>query len=101
MPIEDIILKYKNKIIENMDKKKEKEMKELEDAKEKETEDEAGTYLKKYLPLGILNNKCLIFLFYLVTSNDACGSSSSSSSVTVTGTYYYYLHYLSYFYISI
>lgn len=45
MPIEDIILKYKNKIIENMDKKKEKEMKELEDAKEKETEDAASTCL--------------------------------------------------------
>ncbi|CAH1721614.1 unnamed protein product [Aphis gossypii] len=60
MPIEDIILKYKNKIIENMDKKKEKEMKELEDAKEKETEDAA------------------------ITRNDACGSSSSSSNITVT-----------------
>jgi len=41
-----------------------------------------------------------IFIFYLVTRNDACGSSSSSSSVTVSGTYYY-LHYLSNFYLSI
>jgi len=65
MPIEDIILKYKNKIIENMDKKKEKEMKELEDAKEKETEDAASMCLKKDLPLGMLNNICLIFLFFI------------------------------------
>lgn len=63
MPIEDILLKYKNKIIENMDKKREKEMKELEDAKERETEDKASTYLKKDLLPSMLNNN--FFFFFL------------------------------------
>lgn len=85
MPIEDIILKYKNKIIE-MDQNKEKRI-------SRESEDEPSSSkessISKPESSGMLDNNCLLekyvnvlLLWYLVESNDACGSSSS-----VTGIY--------------
>ncbi|XP_001943328.1 probable protein phosphatase 2C 6 [Acyrthosiphon pisum] len=67
MPIEDIIMKYKNKILENMDQNK-------ESAISKESEDEPSS--SKESPISKPKS--------IVESNDACGSSSSSSSKTVT-----------------
>ncbi|KAL4141709.1 hypothetical protein QTP88_004298 [Uroleucon formosanum] len=66
MPIEDIILKYKNKILENVDKNKESVDENKESVDEPSSSKESISKPKS-----------------IVESNDACGSSNSSSSETV------------------
>ncbi|XP_060863959.1 probable protein phosphatase 2C 6 [Metopolophium dirhodum] len=66
MPIEDIIMKYKNKILENIDQNK-------ESAISKESDGEPSS--SKESPISKPKS--------IVESNDACGSNSSSSSEMV------------------
>ena len=57
-------------------------MKELEDAKVKETEDAASTCLKKNLPLGMLNNILQFDIFILFSLSSSNASISLSLRVT-------------------